>query len=89
MSKQNDLKKTSIFNNILDAAQQSENEDSKLLEEVEKTPIAQENPAATKKGRPRGKRSNPDFEQVTAYVRSKTYRDVKIYFQIPSSRLWD
>ncbi len=75
MSKQNDKKKTSIFNNILDAAKQSENEDSKLLEEVAKTP---EKPASAKKGRPRGKRSNPDFEQVTAYVRSKTYRDVKI-----------
>lgn len=31
-----------------------------------------------KKGRPKGKRSNPDFEQITAYVRSQTYRDTKI-----------
>lgn len=25
-----------------------------------------------------GKRSNPDFEQVTAYIRRNTYRQVKI-----------
>jgi len=31
-----------------------------------------------KLGRPKGKRSNPDYEQVTAYIRSQTYRDVKI-----------
>lgn len=32
----------------------------------------------TKRGRPKGKRSDPDFEQVTAYIRSKTYRQTKI-----------
>lgn len=32
----------------------------------------------SRRGRPRGKRSNPDFEQVTAYIRSRTHRDVKI-----------
>lgn len=31
-----------------------------------------------KRGRPKGKRSDPDFEQVTAYVRSETYRKTKI-----------
>lgn len=32
----------------------------------------------TKRGRPRGKRSNDDFQQVTAYVRRVTYRKVSI-----------
>ena len=31
-----------------------------------------------KAARPKGKRSDPAFEQVTAYVRSETYRRVKI-----------
>ena len=30
-----------------------------------------------KKGRPRGKRSNPDYEQVTAYIKKETYKNVK------------
>ncbi len=34
---------------------------------------------AAKRGRPAsGKRSNPDFEQVTAYIRKRTHADVKI-----------
>lgn len=36
-------------------------------------------PAETpKRGRPKGKRSDPDYEQVTAYIKSKTYTNVKI-----------
>jgi uncharacterized Rmd1/YagE family protein len=31
-----------------------------------------------KMGRPRGKRSNPDYEQVTAYIRRETYTATKI-----------
>ena len=69
-------KKISKFNNILDAAKGKE-EDTNLEEEKE-TSIIEETPKPIKKGRPRGKRSNPDFEQVTAYIRSNTYRDVKI-----------
>ena len=30
------------------------------------------------RGRPPGKRSNPDFEQVTAYIRKQTHQGVKI-----------
>jgi hypothetical protein len=30
------------------------------------------------KGRPPGKRSDPDFEQVTAYIRKHTHQGVKI-----------
>lgn len=29
-------------------------------------------------GRPRGKRSDPDFEQITAYIRKQTHQGVKI-----------
>lgn len=29
-------------------------------------------------GRPRGRRSNPDYEQVTAYIRRETYTAIKI-----------
>ena len=31
-----------------------------------------------KSGRPRGKRSHPDYEQVTAYIKKETYRNTKI-----------
>jgi hypothetical protein len=31
-----------------------------------------------KRGRPPGKRSNPAFTQITAYVRTKTIQDVKV-----------
>lgn len=31
-----------------------------------------------RRGRPPGKRSNPDFEQVTIYIRKKTHQDAKI-----------
>ena len=32
----------------------------------------------TRRGRPSGKRSNPEYEQVTAYIRSETYAQTKI-----------
>lgn len=39
----------------------------------------QEQTAATKRrGRPKGKRSDPDFAQTTAYIRVETYKDVRI-----------
>ncbi len=34
--------------------------------------------AAPRRGRPNGKRSNVEFQQVTAYVRRNTYRRVSI-----------
>lgn len=30
------------------------------------------------KGRPKGKRSDPSFEQVTAYIKKETYRRTKV-----------
>ena len=35
-------------------------------------------PEVVRRGRPPGKRSNPDFEQVTIYIRKKTHQDAKI-----------
>ena len=34
--------------------------------------------AAPRRGRPRGKRSHPEFEQITAYIRKDTHHAVKI-----------
>jgi hypothetical protein len=31
-----------------------------------------------RRGRPRAKRSDPDFGQITAYIRKRTHRDVKL-----------
>jgi hypothetical protein len=31
-----------------------------------------------RRGRPRGKRSDPDFDQTTAYIRKDTYKAVRI-----------
>ncbi|PSB27551.1 KilA-N domain-containing protein [Chlorogloea sp. CCALA 695] len=31
-----------------------------------------------KRGRPKGKRSHPDYEQVTAYIKKDTYQEIKI-----------
>ena len=39
---------------------------------------AVQTPLAKKMGRPSGKRSDPKFTQVTAYIQSQTYRDVKV-----------
>jgi len=35
-------------------------------------------PTTVRRGRPPGKRSNRDFEQVTIYIRKKTHQDAKI-----------
>jgi hypothetical protein len=34
--------------------------------------------SSKRRGRPTGKRSDPDFEQTTAYIRKDTHRNVKI-----------
>lgn len=59
----------SKFNDILKAAQ-ARNQDGE-------TPVQAE-PKPHSSGRPRGKRSNPDYEQVTAYIKRETYRNTKI-----------
>lgn len=40
------------------------------------SPIAES--ATRPLGRPRGKRSDPAYEQITAYIRKETYRTLKI-----------
>jgi hypothetical protein len=35
-------------------------------------------PLSNRLGRPPGKRSDPDFEQVTAYIRRETHQSVKM-----------
>lgn len=59
----------SKFNDILKAAQARN-------QEGEKPVPAEQKPQRS--GRPRGKRSNPDYEQVTAYIKRETYRNTKI-----------
>ena len=74
----------SKFKNILDAANNSQDsvDVDESVKEVKKSPPPivepEPEPEPVKRGRPLGKRSNPDFEQVTAYVRSQTYRQTKI-----------
>ncbi|MDJ0902783.1 MAG: hypothetical protein QNJ55_28675 [Xenococcus sp. MO_188.B8] len=86
MSKQTN-KKTSKFNSLLNAAKKTDDEEvvsspesnsDFLPVEAEENPVLTEIPSTVKKGRPKGKRSNPDFEQVTAYLRKQTYRETKI-----------
>ena len=63
----------SKFNDIFKAAKEREhNEEPKTPVEP---PIAKQ---PKRKGRPKGKRSNPDYEQVTAYIKKETYRQIRI-----------
>ena len=66
------------FGEILKAATEDKEEKPVPPEKEEKAPIGAEKTPLVKRGRPKGKRSNPDFEQVTAYIRSQTYRQTKI-----------
>ncbi len=76
----------SKFRGVLDAARGREQEEkdapaSGARKETRKRASASPPaPAAVKRGRgrPTGKRSDPDFEQVTSYIRKQTYADVKI-----------
>lgn len=72
----------SKFKSLLDAAKgrEPEPEPEKLSQELEVNQPQQADPSqpSQKRGRPKGKRSDPDYEQVTAYIRKDTHRDVKI-----------
>jgi cellulose biosynthesis protein BcsQ len=48
------------------------------LTEKPTQPNLTETTESKKMGRPKGKRSDPDYEQVTAYIKSGTYTNVKI-----------
>lgn len=62
---------------IEEASQETYKKPTEIIQITESMQPASEVPSI-RRGRPRGKRSDPDFEQVTAYVRSQTHRDVKI-----------
>lgn len=78
----------SKFRGVLDAARGREQEEEKdapaITAGARKGPRKKTSasPPATAikrgRGRPTGKRSDPDFEQVTSYIRKQTYADVKI-----------
>lgn len=64
----------SKFQGLFDAAKARQAEESVEPEQKEIEVV----PPPQRRGRPKGKRSNPDFEQVTAYVRKQTHQAVKI-----------
>ncbi|MES1024915.1 hypothetical protein ABN584_18775 [Gloeocapsa sp. BRSZ] len=68
----------SKFKSILNAAKGKEPEPEQVEREPEQPMPVAESPLPQKRGRPKGKRSHPDYEQVTAYIRKDTHRDVKI-----------
>lgn len=74
----------SKFRGVLDAARGREQEEgdaptAAARKGTRKKPTSSP-PSAIKRGRgrPTGKRSDPDFEQVTSYIRRQTYANVKI-----------
>ena len=68
----------SKFKDILKAAQEREKEKPAEKPEVKSDSAIEPPPPPQKRGRPRGKRSHPDYEQVTAYIKKKTYKETKI-----------
>lgn len=72
----------SKFKSLLDAAKgrEPEPEPEKPSQDsvvYQPSPVAESQPSQ-KRGRPKGKRSHPDYEQVTAYIRKDTHRAAKI-----------
>ena len=61
----------SKFRGLIDAAKSRENPASPPAPVVIST-------KQQGRGRPRGKRSDPNFEQITAYIRKQTHQGVKI-----------
>jgi hypothetical protein len=59
------------------AAQETPEETPPAEASPDPSPVAPPSPAP-RKGRPPGKRSNPAFEQVTAYIPGDLYRKVRI-----------
>ncbi|MFN0085689.1 MAG: hypothetical protein ACKVX9_09900 [Blastocatellia bacterium] len=45
---------------------------------IQKAKSDHSSPKSRKRGRPPGKRSNPGYSQITAYVRTQTINDVKV-----------
>ena len=70
--------KVSKFQAVLSSREVSEEpqkeESINFVEEV----LPASSPATKMMGRPKGKRSNPDYTQVTAYIRQETYKDIRV-----------
>jgi hypothetical protein len=62
------------FLHAMDAAMENE--------PAEATPAAAPAPPRRGPGRPRGKRSNPDYVQISAYVLFDLYEDFKLLLQL-------
>jgi hypothetical protein len=67
---------SSKFKGLLDAAKGKESEPEEL--EAKPPQLVEDIEQPLKRGRPKGKRSHPDYEQVTAYIKKDTYQDIKI-----------
>ena len=73
----------SKFSGVLDAARAREQEERPAgkkgsRKKASKQSTSPSSPVKRGRGRPTGKRSDPDYEQVTSYVRRQTYANVKI-----------
>ncbi|WP_009629945.1 hypothetical protein [Synechocystis sp. PCC 7509] len=67
---------SSKFKSLLDAAKGKESEPEEL--EAKQPQLVEDVEQPLKRGRPKGKRSHPDYEQVTAYIKKDTYQEIKI-----------
>ncbi len=67
---------SSKFKGLLDAAKSKESEPEEL--EAKPPQLVEDVEQPLKRGRPKGKRSHPDYEQVTAYIKKDTYQEIKI-----------
>ncbi len=64
------------FKDVISAARERESQPQQPPAPAQRPQPMQQEP---RRGRPPGgKRQNPDYEQVTAYIRKDTYRRVKI-----------
>jgi hypothetical protein len=70
----------SKFQSILDVAntRQPATRKKKASSKQAQTAVTVVPALAPRRGRPAGKRSDPDYEQVTAYIKKETHKDVKI-----------
>jgi hypothetical protein len=68
--------KVSKFQAVLSSRKVSE--EPQKEEAIDVVDIPPASPPATKMGRPKGKRSNPDYTQVTAYIRQDTYKNIRV-----------
>jgi hypothetical protein len=73
---------SSKFKGLLDAAKgrepEPESEKPSQKPETTQPQLVAEPQSEPKRGRPKGKRSHPDYEQVTAYIKKDTHQAVKI-----------